>query len=116
MIRRPPGSPLFPYPTLFRSTFAPGSGSPDPLSTTRPSMTPGRSEAVLRSEEHTSELQSPYVISHAVFFLNDTAPTGISTLPLPDALPIYFRTRQRVARSAVDDAAFDDARTVGSGL
>src|ERR1039457_7388619 len=52
MIRRPPRSTLFPYTTLFRSTHVhrtrnrrgcriPGGGAPD------------------RSEEHTSELQSP---------------------------------------------------------
>src|ERR1051325_7726734 len=41
-----------------------------------------------RSEEHTSELQSPYVISYAVFLLNDPAPTEIYTLPLHDPLPI----------------------------
>src|SRR3990170_5561151 len=52
MIRRPPRSTLFPYTTLFRSnwgrksdarTAAPGVGLPAPV----------------RSEEHTSELQSP---------------------------------------------------------
>ena len=47
-----------------------------------------------RSEEHTSELQSPYVISYAVFclkknFFNDTATTEIYTLSLHDALPIW---------------------------
>src|ERR1051325_9672331 len=41
-----------------------------------------------RSEEHTSELQSPYLISYAVFFFNDTATTEIYTLSLHDALPI----------------------------
>src|ERR1051325_12207019 len=30
---------------------------------------PGRVDDLLRSEEHTSELQSPYVISYAVFCL-----------------------------------------------
>src|SRR2546426_5369326 len=57
MIRRPPRSTLFPYTTLFRSCgspvhfeFAPAtSGSP-------PSSEKG---VVKRSEEHTSELQSP---------------------------------------------------------
>src|SRR5436189_4274827 len=69
MIRRPPRSTLFPYTTLFRSSltgladglapkemalrgirrrFAPVTGSPDP-----------RECRVARSEEHTSELQSP---------------------------------------------------------
>src|SRR5256885_10825318 len=58
MIRRPPRSTLFPYTTLFRSetyrrprnTFVAGFiGSP------AMNLLPG----VLRSEEHTSELQSP---------------------------------------------------------
>src|ERR1043166_9719851 len=41
-----------------------------------------------RSEEHTSELQSRFGTSYAVFFLNDTATTEIYTLSLHDALPI----------------------------
>src|SRR5437867_10056699 len=57
MIRRPPRSTLFPYTTLFRSV--PPAGEPP---------APGRDDAVqrrvardrVRSEEHTSELQSPY--------------------------------------------------------
>src|SRR5580658_3618078 len=53
MIRRPPRSTLFPYTTLFRSAFG-----------SLPSA-PGRSDVmckssmIRRSEEHTSELQSP---------------------------------------------------------
>ena len=47
----------------------------------------------VRSEEHTSELQSQLTISYAVFclkknFFNDTATTEIYTLSLHDALPI----------------------------
>ena len=47
----------------------------------------------VRSEEHTSELQSQTSISYAVFclkkiFFNDTATTEIYTLSLHDALPI----------------------------
>src|SRR2546422_2257662 len=62
MIRRPPRSTLFPYTTLFRS---------GPYLRTRSSITPSftsdrpvlvgplsASTSVLRSEEHTSELQS----------------------------------------------------------
>src|SRR2546430_13715218 len=57
MIRRPPRSTLFPYTTLFRSAVA----YADPESGV--SMGPRRSTgpvcvAPLRSEEHTSELQS----------------------------------------------------------
>src|SRR5687767_15561421 len=69
MIRRPPGSTLFPYTTLFRSyTFHPierstrvPTGSSTNVSAKRPSL--GRSAVppvapAARSEEHTSELQS----------------------------------------------------------
>src|SRR5215208_6636198 len=96
MIRRPPRSTLFPYTTLFRSQSNPkrefwscadGWGSK------------------LRSEEHTSELQSrghlvcrlllekkkssiDYLNSSYSFFFNDTATTEIYTLSLHDALPI----------------------------
>src|SRR5256885_9548221 len=65
MIRRPPRSTLFPYTTLFRS--APRETAPcraaRPRPGTRGSRWPqGRRSAtcgILRSEEHTSELQSP---------------------------------------------------------
>src|SRR3712207_7640604 len=76
MIRRPPRSTLFPYTTLFRSDPEPGPGRPVPDGAGRPRADdhPGRRgdhptdadqrasrrggvEGV-RSEEHTSELQS----------------------------------------------------------
>src|SRR5256885_6012304 len=53
MIRRPPRSTLFPYTTLFRS---PSSCS---CRRTAPSSSPGTFSSCARSEEHTSELQSP---------------------------------------------------------
>src|SRR2546426_1410499 len=83
MIRRPPRSTLFPYTTLFRSRCArrSGAGEPRALAHARPShrcavVRPAHREAVVqrqtrflaarvrlreieRSEEHTSELQSP---------------------------------------------------------
>src|SRR2546430_13322361 len=69
MIRRPPRSTLFPYTTLFRSrarkhalTSSGGShmlaqnlGSKDPRQSRRSTLT---QRLALRSEEHTSELQS----------------------------------------------------------
>src|SRR5690348_17653556 len=66
MIRRPPRSTLFPYTTLFRSCPPTGSSSGSremvgrhcatrSVSTSRPN----RSRTSTRSEEHTSELQSP---------------------------------------------------------
>src|SRR5436305_6090402 len=62
MVRRPPGSTLFPYTTLFRSPAAargrrargPGAGA---------GRRTGCSPARRRSEEHTSELQSrPHLV------------------------------------------------------
>src|SRR6184192_3066534 len=65
MIRRPPRSTrrltLFPYTTLFRSQHP-----------RRPhgfSVVQAQAQANYRSEEHTSELQSPIDISYAVFCL-----------------------------------------------
>src|SRR5947208_8436691 len=58
MIRRPPRSTLFPYTTLFR----PRRLLPDRLRerpVRRPRRGLGRPGAGPRSEEHTSELQSP---------------------------------------------------------
>src|SRR5438094_7583432 len=52
MIRRPPRSTLFPYTTLFRSRRT------GRRRAWRPSRRPWTSRP--RSEEHTSELQSPY--------------------------------------------------------
>src|SRR3989454_6548598 len=73
MIRRPPRSTLFPYTTLFRSLLlaAPIKRAPLPtegarmripsalLRRSRPRARSARPRAGSRSEEHTSELQSP---------------------------------------------------------
>src|SRR2546422_4693704 len=74
MIRRPPRSTLFPYTTLFRSLAAtattPPSSGRDPnalgvrsgrrcsTSMLSSAASPRRQTPVVRSEEHTSELQS----------------------------------------------------------
>src|SRR5438552_7226345 len=64
LLPQPPRSPLFPYTTLFRSSAtsmscstAPGSCSTAPFST--PRRRTGTWASRSRSEEHTSELQSP---------------------------------------------------------
>src|SRR2546430_10289980 len=69
MIRRPPRSTLFPYTTLFRSPFSPRRRSDPhrlprrlgrelrPISR-RPHPPAPQGQGGLRSEEHTSELQS----------------------------------------------------------
>src|SRR3546814_13241104 len=82
MIRRPPRSTrtdtLFPYTTLFRSIIAAGSQSvklpflPDDeriVDSTGALQLRGIPKKMLRSEEHTSELQSLMRISYAVFCL-----------------------------------------------
>src|SRR5256885_2279241 len=56
MIRRPPRSTLFPYTTLFRSPI--GGWMADRWGRMRP-LVIAKVLAVARSEEHTSELQSP---------------------------------------------------------
>src|SRR2546430_12280952 len=68
MIRRPPRSTLFPYTTLFRSRLAIHAGAPTAgrfglrsfVQATRLTIQPAFAarNGVLRSEEHTSELQS----------------------------------------------------------
>src|SRR5690348_17832243 len=62
MIRRPPRSTLFPYTTLFRSP--PTANAPANSATPRWKFSfaipgPATSANCARSEEHTSELQSP---------------------------------------------------------
>src|SRR5574337_917971 len=91
MIRRPPRSTLFPYTTLFRShgTMTLGDFIMYLFFT-------GLMASPVRSEEHTSELQSPLNLvcrlllekKKIFFFFNDTATTEIYTLSLHDALPI----------------------------
>src|SRR2546425_2023910 len=66
MIRRPPRSTLFPYTTLFRSPKHPAPDLPSPGRVSNfgtPPASPlrtgrGAGGAEVRSEEHTSELQS----------------------------------------------------------
>src|SRR6266480_361829 len=95
MIRRPPRSTLFPYTTLFRSQLV---GAAINGIFGRWFRFPEK----LRSEEHTSELQSHVNLVCRLllekkkkvyflfffFFFNDTATTEIYTLSLHDALPI----------------------------
>src|SRR5256885_9227157 len=62
MIRRPPRSTLFPYTTLFRSYLQVGDLDPEVagIAWTKECLSGlDRPGAEVRSEEHTSELQSP---------------------------------------------------------
>src|SRR3989338_6978035 len=98
MIRRPPRSTLFPYTTLFRSVGKPIIAFIAALAFT--SLFSIKPLYSLRSEEHTSELQSQFhLVCRLVFFFNDTATTEIYTLSLHDALPICWKTHHRFYRS-----------------
>src|SRR5256885_6883388 len=65
MIRRPPRSTLFPYTTLFRSCHVRGAADRDAAGVGADAELGGAPAgaaglgAIARSEEHTSELQSP---------------------------------------------------------
>src|SRR3990172_8203951 len=87
MIRRPPRSTLFPYTTLFRSLEF----QPDLVALSMSIAPEEDTESLaqtMRSEEHTSELQSPLQLLFHFFFFNDPATTEIYPLSLHDALPI----------------------------
>src|SRR3712207_7445797 len=93
MIRRPPRSTLFPYTTLFRSSFSiakgetfalvgeSGSGKSTVARMVVGLLPPTSGEVMIdgRSEEHTSELQSRQ-ISYAVFCLKKKKHHTIQTI------------------------------------
>src|SRR5207244_11483147 len=59
LLRLPPRSTLFPYTTLFRSTRGWTTRAPRRSSNQRSSHASESARVLSRSEEHTSELQSP---------------------------------------------------------
>src|SRR5260370_23191176 len=78
MIRRPPRSTLFPYTTLFRSPIH-WLSSFGELSSPSP---PPKSQIRLRSEEHTSELQSHLNLVCRLLLEKKTAlPSSSTNLP-----------------------------------
>src|SRR5258708_24903622 len=84
MIRRPPRSTLFPYTTLFRSRPRPAATlswrrSPPRCTGRRTSAT-----SASRSEEHTSELQSPdHLVCRLLLEKKNTNQTRGRTTPSP---------------------------------
>src|SRR5688572_32116700 len=99
MIRRPPGSTLFPYTTLFRSVTTGTTGiwpfAYDPTNSTV-SLTSDLMTFV-RSEEHTSELQSQ---SNLVcrLLLEKKKHTGVHSFSRPRRLNYGLRRSRRQAR------------------
>src|SRR5256885_11845381 len=99
MIRRPPRSTLFPYTTLFRSAMASPFPGMDPY-LEDPEIWSGVHASILgviqerlRSEEHTSELQSPCNLVCRLLLekKNNSVVTGVScphaTMPAPHSAP-----------------------------
>src|ERR1043166_10114407 len=86
MIRRPPRSTLFPYTTLFRS---------HPNEIYRKRIGHKFFFDLYRSEEHTSELQSRFGISYAVFCLKKKIKT--------DKYDLGTRRAERPRRDSRDE-------------
>src|SRR5438876_2438894 len=96
MIRRPPRSTLFPYTTLFRSC-RPLMGLDQPQK--NPSCDCGRAGACLkfqlgffRSEEHTSELQSPVHLVCRLLLEKKKNHSHVAKLQLVNHEGIFFHT------------------------
>src|SRR5260370_28059032 len=99
MIRRPPRSTLFPYTTLFRSPGtrscgSPGGQAPARLRGLEEGRCPHRPQ--LRSEEHTSELQS---------HLNLVCRLLLEKKKIPEAPPLKITPAARLSDSYNGDAS-----------
>src|SRR2546430_13747591 len=89
MIRRPPRSTLFPYTTLFRSLLSRFRPEEIKSSGCEPSVRGSAPRISIRSEEHTSELQSQ---SNLVCrLLLEKKKTYTASLPHPSPLPTHRR-------------------------
>src|SRR5258708_12616941 len=98
MIRRPPRSTLFPYTTLFRSRATPPGRDPRPHCPERRAkqsncphsgclLRPIRLFGPSRSEEHTSELQSPdHLVCRLLLEKKNNHKTSHPTNPDPTPL------------------------------
>src|SRR5437867_9432428 len=93
MIRRPPRSTLFPYTTLFRSVVLEIQAGAD---ADLQDLTLGKRHHLLRSEEHTSELQSPYELVCRLLLEKKNYEKQLSTPPdlVPLSMPEAYSTPQ----------------------
>src|SRR6202047_1446996 len=94
MIRRPPRSTLFPYTTLFRSVT--DSSSFTAAANSDIFITIYQIQANHRSEEHTSELQSPYDLVCRLLLVEKTTPIAL----LEDIIEIKIVLRGIAWRSS----------------
>src|SRR3546814_2788634 len=110
MIRRPPTSTrtdtLCPYTTLFRSPM-PANTEIHPTLDCDVIMKGGISSGIVypravRSEEHTSELQSLMRISYAVFCLKKKTKNRLATLGLHDNTTKHTKTVTQNVESTID--------------
>src|SRR5258706_1639872 len=102
MIRRPPRSTLFPYTTLFRSVPAvpghrQGARQPAQLEPARAA----RVDAHLRSEEHTSELQSLTNLVCRLLLEKKKTRKGLISAPNEESRPRYAPMVRLVDRLTV---------------
>src|ERR1041384_5886034 len=100
MNRHPPRSTLFPYTTLSRPPMLGVPLALVLLAVAAGALIVQAVVAAVRSEEHTSELQSIAFFVCRLCFFNEPAPTEIYTFPLHDALPTSDARRPAGARSA----------------
>src|SRR5258707_11706849 len=83
MIRRPPRSTLFPYTTLFRSVLRRAANG-DARRAPRDDLLQRPDRLRLRSEEHTSELQSrQYLVCRLLLEKKNTKTTVLHSQPNP---------------------------------
>src|SRR2546430_12980868 len=101
MIRRPPRSTLFPYTTLFRSGKVPRVAEVERQTTAAPWR---QRLAPVRSEEHTSELQSQSnLVCRLLLEKKKTAPSHIQRRldAIPPSHPArYFQRARRLHKRA----------------
>src|SRR5256885_2465042 len=94
MIRRPPRSTLFPYTTLFRSRGVLGGETLDREGEDLLRLFVGVPlRLLLRSEEHTSELQSPCNLVCRLLLEKKKTHVNLHPVPLPRTLAQYALER-----------------------
>src|SRR5690348_17552953 len=101
MIRRPPRSTLFPYTTLFRSRGRHGARPPRPDGDVAGAPDGDVEDLGVRSEEHTSELQSPVHLVCRLLLEKKKKPTPLTSAFSHSTNPEYStRNSRRILASA----------------
>src|SRR3546814_1761302 len=116
MIRRPPRSTrtdtLFPYTTLFRSPFTTPTKPTRSRRCSRARISASRPGRTVRSEEHTSELQSLMRISYAVFCLKKKTKTNHTTTTHEQTIHIQTQKKQRSQQRYIKTTSTTDIHTL----